>query len=294
MKSHSKTTPQPPIRRAIIAAIGALVLALTWSLIEPHLLLIEHTELMSFDLPAEFDGARIVYASDIHAGSLLGKKRINRIIDTILAEKPDLVLLGGDYTDGDLLNILDTGDDLLYPAIEQLGEAPLGVIGVLGNHDSGMSTYRDRTRAERVADAGITVLANNNVRVELNGASIVVAGTEDLETGHPDPEAAAQGISAEEFAILLSHNPDVFPDGLAATRDTDFDLALAGHTHGGQVTFFGLWAPVIPSRYGQRFRSGWSEVEGTPVLVSRGTGVFGLPLRFFAPPQVHVITLRQK
>ncbi len=277
----------------MIALACLLALCLAWSFIEPHLLLVEHSEVTSPDLPAEFDGVRIAFASDIHAGSLLGAGRVTRVIDTLLAEKPDLVLLGGDYTDGDWLTIVDTGDAKLYPEAERLTEVPMGAVGVLGNHDSGMSTHGGRTRAERVADAGITVLDNGNVRVEKDGAAIVLAGVEDLDTGRPDLASAAQGISADEFAILLSHNPDVLADGLDAVSKAGFDLALSGHTHGGQVTCFGLWAPVIPSRYGQRFRGGWSEIGGTPVLVSRGAGVLALPIRFFAPPQVHVITLRR-
>ena len=71
-----------------------------------------------------------------------------------------------------------------------------------------------------------------------------------------------------------------------------FDVALAAHTHGGQVTLFGLWAPLVPSLYGNRYRTGWHDIAGTPTLVTNGVGTVGLPLRFFAPPQIHVIILR--
>ncbi len=103
---------------------------------------------------------------------------------------------------------------------------------------------------------------------------------------------AARDVSPDSFAILIAHNPDVLPEGLPSAPRA-FDLALAGHTHGGQITLFGLWAPTTHSAYDQRFRSGWSEVDGTPVLVSRGTGSYGLPMRFFAPPQIHAILLRR-
>ena len=120
----------------------------------------------------------------------------------------------------------------------------------------------------------------------------MVAGVEDAQTGRPDVAQAGRDISPKSFAILLSHNPDALPEGLPRAPGA-FDLGLAGHTHGGQLTLFGLWAPYVPSKYGQRFRGGWSTVDGVPVLVSRGTGAYILPMRFFAPPQVHLIELRQ-
>jgi predicted MPP superfamily phosphohydrolase len=91
---------------------------------------------------------------------------------------------------------------------------------------------------------------------------------------------------------LVSHAPDYLATALPAAKGT-FDLALSGHTHGGQVTLFGLWAPILPSRYGQRYSRGWLTEEGVPVLVTRGVATVGPPLRFFARPQLHVIELKR-
>ncbi|MCL2503425.1 MAG: metallophosphoesterase [Coriobacteriia bacterium] len=283
----------PRTKRTLIACLICLLFAgIVWAFIEPRLISVEHTEIENPDIPPAFNGVRIVYAADIHAGGLLGRSHVIRTIDTILAEQPDLVLLGGDYTDGDFAEIVDTGGDLLYPEIEELCSVPLGVVGVPGNHDRGMSTYRGLMRIERVRRAGITVLENEHTQIWKDDAFIEIVGTEDLGTGHPDLAAAAAGVGPDNFSILLAHNPDVLPTGLLEAEAADFDLVLAGHTHGGQVTFFGLWAPIMPSKHGQRFRSGWLEVEGVPVLVTRGIGVVILPVRFFAPPQIHVITLK--
>jgi predicted MPP superfamily phosphohydrolase len=73
----------------------------------------------------------------------------------------------------------------------------------------------------------------------------------------------------------------------------DVDLVLSGHTHGGQITFFGLWAPVVGSDYGQKYRTGMVDNGKTTVVVSNGVGTILPPLRFFAPPQIVVITLER-
>jgi uncharacterized protein len=239
--------------------------------------------LYSPDVPPEFDGVRIVFAADLHAGRLLGQEHLSRTIDIINDLEPDLIMLGGDYVGGGR-----GGHEMFYEEAARL-QAPLGVLAVLGNHEG--RWLADEVRSELDA-MGVIVVENQNVRVRSGEGDIRVGGVEDLTTGSPDIEAAAADIRTGEFAILLSHQPDVFPDGLARTRGA-FDLALAGHTHGGQLTAFGLWAPMIPSRYGQRFLRGWSDVEGVPVLVTRGTGVYLLPMRFFAPPEVNVIELRR-
>ena len=92
--------------------------------------------------------------------------------------------------------------------------------------------------------------------------------------------------------ILLTHNPDVLARGLPKTPDA-WDLALGGHMHAGQITFFGLWAPIVPSLYGQRYRTGWVRENGAWILTTNGVGEVTAPVRFFAPPEVNLITLRR-
>jgi len=180
---------------------------------------------------------------------------------------------------------------MVYPELARL-KAPLGVIGVLGNREYDCDLPPEECGSRDLADAGVLVLENDHARVRRSSANIVVAGVGDAATGMSDVAQAARDLSPDSFAILLSHNPDTLPDGLPDAPRA-FDLSLAGHTHGGQITVFGLWAPATHSVYDQRFRGGWSEVAGTPVLVSRGAGSYGLPMRFFAPPQVHLIELRR-
>jgi hypothetical protein len=92
-----------------------------------------------------------------------------------------------------------------------------------------------------------------------------------------------------DFVILVSHTPD-FAENLKTDK---IDLMLSGHTHGGEVTFFGLWAPYIPSDYGQKYRTGIIKTDKTTVLVSNGIGNTFLPIRFFARPQINIIDLEK-
>ncbi|MGB9594408.1 MAG: metallophosphoesterase, partial [Anaerolineae bacterium] len=93
-----------------------------------------------------------------------------------------------------------------------------------------------------------------------------------------------------DFVILLSHNPD-YAERLI-TRD--IDLMLSGHTHGGQVTLFGLWAAAVPSAYGQKYRGGFVRTEHTLVYVTTGVGTITPPVRFWARPEVVLITLERR
>jgi len=132
-------------------------------------------------------------------------------------------------------------------------------IAALGNHDvwEGVEIAR-----EGLVAAGFVLLENENVAIPTpGGASMYFAGVDDLYTGAPDVQAAARGIDPSEFAVIVSHNPDVFATQLEGTAAV-WDLALAGHTHSGQLTFFGHWAPLVPSATGQRFRVGWLEQSG--------------------------------
>lgn len=277
-------------RRRLTVGIGlALVMAalVGWSLVEARLLFVDRAIISSPDLPEEFDGARVVFLTDIHAGSMLGPGHVARMVDRVNQLEPDLVLIGGDYADGGA-----GGEAIVYPQLARI-RAPLGKMAVFGNHEAPCplppGECEDRPGLQK---AGVLLLENERARIRRGAGSIIVAGVGDFTAGETDIRAAASDVSPASFAILLSHNPDALPEGLPEVPGA-FDLALTGHTHGGQITLFGLYAPVVPSQYGQRFRGGWSTVEGVPTLVSRGVGVFVVPMRFFAPPQIHLLELRR-
>jgi hypothetical protein len=196
-------------------------------------------------------------------------------------EKPDIILLGGDYVHRDAKYIA--------PCFEELKKlkAPMGVYGVLGNHDHWEDAELTR---KRMADAGIVLADNRGFWVAKNGERIKIGGVGDYwENVHMiDPTIA--DVQKTDFVILMSHNPD-YAEKIVTDK---VDLMLSGHTHGGQVTLFGFWAPRVPSRYGQRYRTGLLHLEKLDLIVSNGIGVVTPPVRFFARPQIVTVILRRK
>ena len=220
-----------------------------WCLLEPRTLQISQATMTSPDLPPEFDGVRLAYLADVHAGPFYSRRRVAKLVDRVNALDADLVLIGGDNVGG-----RRNGGRKFYPEARRLS-APLGVFGVLGNHDYWEGEALARSE---MAAAGIRVVDNAKVPLRRGGATIRLGGVEDFWEGKPNIVKAAEGVSPADFAILLTHNPDVLARGLPKTPDA-WDLALGGHMHAGQITFFGLWAPIVPSLYGQRYRTGWVE-----------------------------------
>jgi predicted MPP superfamily phosphohydrolase len=244
-------------------------------------------------LPGLRSPLRAAFLTDLHYGLYVGARQVRAWVDATNAERPDLVLLGGD--------LLDTRSDAdPAPLLAELARlrAPHGVFGVWGNHDYGsFGRYAPRWRgpgqanwpgrradlAAAFAGAGVTILrdAGRAVRDDL-----WLGGVDDFWQGQPDPAAALAGADGRA-TLLLSHNPDLLPElpGRAG-------LVLCGHTHGGQVRLPLLGAPMIPSRYGQRYAMGWVQgAHATPAYVSRGLGTSGVPFRNLCPPEITLLTL---
>ena len=162
--------------------------------------------------------------------------------------------------------------------------APAGVLAVLGNHDHYTGAPGAlRAELERI---GIHVLHNRRETVERGNGRMVVAGIDDLNVGRPDLEAALAGAPRDLPLVLLSHNPDVLFEASAK----GVDLVLAGHTHGGQIRIPGLPVLVRMSRF--RLDEGRYRHGATELVVSRGLGTVGLPLRVACPPEAVLLTLR--
>jgi predicted MPP superfamily phosphohydrolase len=136
-------------------------------------------------------------------------------------------------------------------------------------------------------------LGNEGLLVRQN---LYLSGVEDLRRGHPDIAKATAGATPDDFVLLVTHNPDT----LLLQENNRVDVALGGHTHGGQITFLGLWAPAMTfirhvSRYGQKLRSGWVSTDGgTDLYIGNGLGNHFCIPRVFARPQVIFLTLRSK
>jgi uncharacterized protein len=224
---------------------------------------------------------RVVFASDFHAGPVTHPELLNEASRAIARGKPDLLLLGGDFVHPHARYI-----DGLADRLRQI-EAPLGRFAVLGNHD----LYADDEYiVERLEDAGVRVLNNESVRLPAPYDDIYLCGLDDPTVGAPNADAALRG--ADGTRIILMHSPE----GLLSLREQSFDVAFCGHTHGGQVALPGgrpLWMPG--GALNRRYAHGQHELPdfgGATLIVSRGIGCSGLPVRVCARPEVHVCTLQ--
>lgn len=228
---------------------------------------------------APLDGYRIAFVSDVHLGNNFSIERFRRLIDSINAERPDCILIGGDDTLG-WAEIPDFAREASRLA------APDGVYATLGNHDF----YNGRAESiETLREAGIVVLQDTLVQTP---GGPIIAGINDFRDVYPAMNRFRDILAPEPFTVLVSHNPD-FVEKIPTEDLRLFDLVLCGHTHGGQITLFG-YAPVIPSEYGQKYRTGTVWKDGVPVVISNGAGFSGMFLRFrlFAPSDFLLITLK--
>lgn len=238
------------------------------------------------EVPVAFDGMRVVFVTDIHRGPFRSQDSVGRLVDRINGLDGDLILLGGDYVYGGPKH-----EASCFAELTRL-RAPLGRYAVLGNHDYGTRDSPDSGPAKAIdaaARVGIPLLRNQAVWLEKDGQRIRLGGVEDYSAATPRLAPIVDGTAPGDFVLLLSHNPDYseeLPPGIV-------DLVLSGHTHGGQVSLFGPWAPVVNSEHGQKYRTGVVENGVTTVIVSNGIGTSTLvPLRLYAPPQVVLLTLR--
>lgn len=224
------------------------------------------------------DGLRIAFLSDLHAGSFLDGDELRELFAAVQRQEPDLVCFGGD-----LINTRERELLLYSDALPELNPR-LGVFAVPGNHDhffgNGLGLWESFLESH-----GVRVLNNRGQRVEVDGASLWVAGVDDLTEGVPDLELALDGAREDEPVLLLAHHPDFFFEAAAV----DVDLTLSGHTHGGQVRF-GKWVPLHHSKFD--WIEGQHTVCGSQLYVGRGVGVTFLPIRLGARAEVPILTLR--
>lgn len=263
-----------------------VLLILAWPFIEPFMLETESKSITAEDLPSSIGQLRIVYASDIHKGGLFGDGRVADLVSHINACNPDIVLLGGDYA-GDSAGAIEFFQSL--PRIH----SRYGVYAVLGNHDRTVPESNLTTLRASMQAAGVTPLVNAVHRVRVGVSDIYIAGVDDLDNGRPNLAGVASQVSAADYVIFLSHNPAIIPNALRMQDKNGstgwYDLGLFGHTHGGQVALIGplLKDDGVPDEYTQ----GWFKQNRIDMLVSRGVGTSGLPVRLFCTPQLHLITV---
>lgn len=266
------------LKRAGLAAGAVVVLGGAYSLLEAGWLKVDQRALAVARLPAAFKNLKVAFLSDLHHGPYTGLAYLQHCVKLAQDWKPDLILLGGDYVHRDPKFIAP-----LFEALKTL-RAPLGTFAVLGNHDHWESASQTRSN---MVDAGIADLTNKGVWLERGGGKLRLGGVGDLWEDEQDVKSALGDATANDAALLLSHNPDY----AETLQDARVSIMLSGHTHGGQIQVPFIGAPILPSRYGQKYLEGLVQAPKTQVFVSRGVGTISPPVRFLCRPEIHFLTL---
>jgi len=222
-------------------------------------------------LPEALRGLRLGVMTDVHRSQTVSHEIVTAAVDMLMAERPDLIVLGGDYVSWRDQRYVHPAADALAPL-----SAPHGVIAILGNHDD------EREMPAALAAKGFTVLKDARTRLTIRGEVMDFAGLRYWT--YKVVEIAHVMRGALPHAILLAHTPK----RLFEAQQLAVPAVISGHTHGGQIVLPGIGAiaarefPVI---------AGVEQRQGTTIFVSRGVGTVYVPVRINCPPEVAVLTL---
>jgi predicted MPP superfamily phosphohydrolase len=252
-------------------AVGGAVYGLAYS---RHNIQVVRTTIPVTGLKPALEGLRIGLITDLHHSEMVPARDVVRAASLMMGERPDLIVLGGDYV---------TWDNRSYvvPCSEALAglAAPFGVYAVLGNHDD------ERDMPAALVSRGYEVLRDARTSLRIRGEQLDLVGVRFWTRRARDIARLIRG--AEATVILLAHDPRRLDEAAAL----DVPLVLSGHTHGGQVVLPGVGAiaarkfPVV---------AGAARRKNTSIFVSRGVGTVYVPYRLNCPPDVSVLTLRTK
>lgn len=288
----------PFVWTSIIILVVVVSVQVYGSLVGRYRLEVTHVEYANNHLPESFQGYKVVHISDLHLGTFLSKPQaLQRVVDSINAQQPDLICFTGDIVSMGLSEF-----DTLRPIISQL-KAKDGVVSVLGNHDLFIYGHMGEDQREAMREAlasrqrsiGWSLLRNEHISISRGSDSIAIAGVDNvhgdgqgfqtLDLG--DLNKALQGVSSDMMTILLSHDPSHWEAEVLGR--TSVDLTLSGHTHAAQIRLFG-WSPAswmfrhVQGRYD----------EGAQTLyVNRGIGCT-IPWRIGCPSEITTITLKTR
>jgi predicted MPP superfamily phosphohydrolase len=282
--------------------IGLLVVPVLWfiliygSFVGFQKMEVNHQTYTSSDIPKAFNGYKIVLFSDAHVGSYTEKSQwiLQRAVDSINAQKPDMIVFTGD------LQNIQPKDIILHQDILSQLKAKDGVYSVLGNHD--YAKYVNCNEAKKAENCrqtiqierqmGWTLLLNEHRAIRRGKNQMIIAGMENDGDGKKFPQKGnikktLKGVSDKDFTIMLEHDPSswrrkIIPDGRA-------QLTLSGHTHNMQFALFG-WSPI--SVTGKEV-NGWYQEGAQSLFVTAGLGGL-IPFRFGATGEIVVLTLRSE
>lgn len=286
----------------VAATVGGLTFALIWwgALVNRFNLNVKNVEIERDDIPAGFDGYKIVQISDLHTGTYgTDTTFVSKLVDTVNAQSPDLIVFTGD--------IVNSRAFELNPHVAPLSRLNSrdGVYSIMGNHDYGDYANWDSQKQkmesieylkELQASMGWNMLNNATEMIHRGNDSIALIGVENIGD-HPFPvygslSKAYPALNDSTFKILLTHNPAHWCDSISNHENLNVQLSLSGHTHAMQLEIAG-YSPAI-YRY-PTWGGLYADADSTHMLyVNIGAGTVGMPARIGATPEITVLTLHKK
>jgi hypothetical protein len=263
------------IKGLLVTGIGAVTGATTYGVaFERHQIGVTMAALPVLDLPVALDGLRVGLLTDVHHSGMVPAEDVTRAVNLLMEQRPDLIVLGGDYVTFGDRQFVGPVAELLAPL-----RAPHGVFAILGNHD------HDRDMPAALARSHLEVLKDARTRLEIRGEGLELAG---LRFWTRRPEDIAKVLrGAADTVMLLAHDPRRLTEAAAF----NVPAVLSGHTHGGQVVLPGVGA-VARRRF--PVLEGLGSKENTSIFVSRGMGTVYVPVRINCPPEVAIVTLKRR
>ena len=222
---------------------------------------------------------RVVQLTDIHAGIFMTREMMRRYVDQVIALKPDLFVLTGDYI---------SNSTVFFPGfVEEMArvQSRYGTFATMGNHEhwcGELSYYRNLFERH-----GIRLLQNAHQVIQTDQNTFAVAGIDDLRWGQPDLDAALRGLKPNLPVLLLSHRPEIFPEA----AEHRIPLTLSGHYHGGQIKLSLPGGDVSLAHLRTPYPEGHYRINASHLYVSRGIGTTFTPVRLNAPPEVTLFKL---
>jgi predicted MPP superfamily phosphohydrolase len=251
--------------------------------IEPSMIDVNYITVEKKYIHLATENIKVLQFSDLHISNSTSKDELQKIVDKINGENPDIVVFTGDLFDEYSEYLYKDDIDSIWEILNQIN-APKGKYAVYGNHDYGggaVSIYR-----EVMEKSGFDVLVND--KIYLSDINLNIIGMDDSIFGTCNNEELKQLLDEDCFNLVLSHEPDVIDNFL----EDNIDLFLSGHSHGGQINL--PFIRVLP-KLGVKYVRGLYEFENyrnTKLYVNIGIGTSQLPLRFMAVPELTVFTIK--
>lgn len=231
------------------------------------------------------DSIQVAVIGDLHIGSPFATlERLREMLIKIEAEKPDVLILVGDYV---IQGVIGGQHVPISDVVAVIETCAIPCVAIIGNHDvrDGRANIH-----EAFHNSSIQFLENEHHTMCLNGKDITFVGLDDESTGTPSPDRSFPKSKPSHPIVCLAHDPATF----LRTLPYESDLCLAGHTHGGQVRLPGVGALVLPGRSPLAWSYGWVTTNNGPLYVTSGFGTSIAPIRFCAPPEYVLLTLKGK